>query len=90
MEINTAAVYTEKTLKDFIRFSIFRGKRHKTRRIVDSILVPLFLLAGVLLVFFENPLLPETDLVFKAVLPVFYPLRHRAVAIPAVCAARRL
>ncbi len=43
MEIKATTVYDEKNLKDFICFSIFRGKRFKTRRVVCAITLPILI-----------------------------------------------
>ena len=41
MEMKATTVCDEKNLKDFIRFSIFRGRRFKTRRVAYAVILPI-------------------------------------------------
>ena len=47
MEINTTVVYTDKILKDFIQFKMFRGKYYKAIRVLFRALGPLLILVGI-------------------------------------------
>ncbi|HMM05451.1 MAG TPA: YcxB family protein [Clostridiales bacterium] len=45
MELKATTVYDEKILKDFICFSLFRGKRFKTRRVAYAVILPILIAA---------------------------------------------
>lgn len=53
MEINVTTVYTEKLLKEFILFTLFRGKHYKTLNLLFRVLGPLLLIPGIYVVFIE-------------------------------------